>query len=163
MKLPHFNNTTRYGHYNNSYAFAAMPGGAPGGRSIHMLADEDKADIYACVRSINGQTCPCHCYLTRIQNGQIVDSRGYFNTGPGQEWDTSGSCRLVKKNASASDWRAATETYDRRTGGEYDLTTNNCCTAAVDGANAVPGGGAPINVYTANAGIGTITNKCVIQ
>lgn len=163
MKLPQFNNTTHYSPHGGSYAIPAIPGSSSGERSIYMQADEDEGDIYACVRGVGGgeeQPGPCHCYLKWVRRGRVLDSRGYFVQGPAKEWDTSGTCTLVKENASSSDWKAATDTYDRRKAEEYGLLTNNCCTAAVEGANAVPKGGAPLKLYTANAGVGTV---CVLQ
>jgi len=164
MKLPQFINTAYHSRYNGACTYPATP---PGIHTIHTQADEEDAgDIFACVRGVQGNdddegSCgPCHCYLKLVKDGRIVSSRGYFVQGPAPEWKTTGSCTVVKKKASAADWKAATDTYDRRKAEDYGLATNNCCTAAVEGANAVPGGGAPVKLYTANAGVGTV---CVLQ
>ncbi|WP_143310354.1 hypothetical protein [Chitinophaga vietnamensis] len=160
MKLPYLGNADNvvFMLRNSGYP-ARIAGIAP-----QSAEKDDTGDIYACTRPVQGQgtgSCPCHCYLTFVRNGKIVDSRGYFaDAGSAKEGDTSGSCTIVKKKASASDWQKATAVYDKRKASEYDLLTNNCCTAAVEAANSVPGGGAPLRLKTANAGVGTV---CVLQ
>lgn len=83
---------------------------------------------------------PSHCYVVFANGTKIIDSRGFYDTGPQQEPPDKielSKCYTVKEYAkklsheARTDWLRFTDKFDIQE--KYSPTEMNCCTKCVDG------------------------------
>ena len=95
-------------------------------------------DIASCTslqRFALGDRRPVHCYLAFAKNDEILESRGFDDTGVKEEDKADfKQCRTLRaypqKDAALVDWDKVLKRFEREA--KYDLATMNCCTKCVD-------------------------------
>ncbi|USO02500.1 MAG: hypothetical protein H6850_00680 [Alphaproteobacteria bacterium] len=100
-----------------------------------------------------------HCYVVFAKGHQVVDSRGFYDTGPQRESKVDfAKCYAVKNYGQSevearSDWVKFLLHFDDNSI-QYSLAQNNCCTRCVDVFRAI-GFNMPPKCEEVNLGIGT--------
>jgi len=103
---------------------------------------------------------PVHCYTVLVNGNHVIDSRGFYDSGPQQEPADKielHKCSLVKNYGDSvddarKDWLNFVKDFDRFE--EYSATEMNCCTKCFNSLRTVYPLAA-LRCEDVNLGIGT--------
>lgn len=104
---------------------------------------------------------PSHCYVVFANGAKIIDSRGFYDTGPQKEPPEKieiSKCSVVREysrklsSEARADWLRFTDRFDIQE--KYSPTEMNCCSRCVEAFRSI-GCKTRLESEFANLGIGT--------